>query len=99
MKVVGKREPSAKGPREHWRMNSMERKDLLGDGLVLRQHQAVAAGAGNPLADELEVRCDVEVGRIVPGEGLGEVEHEIAIEPGGGMQALDRAIKLVDNRF
>ena len=74
------RQAAAERAREHGRRDAVEREDLLRDALVLREHQAVAAGAGKRLADELEIRGDVVVGGVVAAERLAEIEDDVAIE-------------------
>ena len=84
---------------EHRRVDAVEGEDLLRDRLVLRQHQAVGAGAGVPLADQLEEAGDLEVGGVVVGKRLGEVEDQIALHPRQRQQALLRAVELVHHRL
>ena len=47
------------------------------------------------LAEQLEERRDLEVGCVVVGERLGEVEDEVAVGAGKAQQALLRAVELV----
>ena len=94
--VVRKVEAPAERARKHRRVQAVELEDLLGDGLVLRVEQAVRAGAGDPLVDELEIRGDGVVGGVVAGERLGEIEDEIAIEARQRVQPLGRSIEDVE---
>ena len=79
LEVVREVEAAAKRAREDRRVDAVELEDLLGDRLVLRVEQAVRAGAGEALVDQLEVGGDAVVGGVVAGERLGEVEDEIAV--------------------
>ena len=99
LQVVREIEPAAEALGEHRRVDAVKREDLLRDRLVLRQHQAVGAGAGVFLAEQLQERRDLEIGGVVVGERLGEVEHEIAVDAGQAEQALLGAIELVHHRL
>ena len=59
----------------------------------------MAARPCKSLADELEIRGDVVVGGVVAGERFAEVENEIAVELGQGVEALQRAVELVQRRL
>jgi hypothetical protein len=71
-------------------------EDLLGDRLVLRVEQAVRAGTREALRNQFEIGGDAGVGGIVPGEGLGEIEDDVAVHPRQRVQALDRTIEAVE---
>ena len=98
LEVVRKVEASAIRAREHRRVDPVELEDLLRDRLVLRVHQPVRAGAGEAFPDQLEVGGDAEIREVVAGERLGEVEHEVAVHPREGVEALDRSVEAVQGR-
>ena len=99
LQVVREIEPAAERLGEDRRVDAVEREDLLRDRLVLRQHQAVRARAGVVLADQLEEAGDLEVGGVVVGKRLGQVEHQVAFDPRQRQQALRRAVELVHHRL
>ena len=53
----------------------------------------MAAAAGKRLADELEVRRDVVIRCVVARERFAEIEDDVAVELGEGVQALERAVE------
>ena len=77
------------GGREERRADPVEGEDLLGERLVLREVERVGAAAGVRLAEQVEVRGDVHVHRVVAGVGLGQVEEEV------GVRARERDERLV----
>src|SRR5205085_9499713 len=80
------------------RVKSVKLQDLLGDGLVLRVQEPVRSRSGEALVDQLEIRADRGVGAVVAGEGLGEIEDQIAVHARERMQALDRSVETVQGR-
>ena len=99
LEVVREVEAAAVRAGEHRRVDAVELEDLLRDRLVLRVEQAVRAGAGEPLVDQLEVGGDAVVGGVVAGERLGEVEDQIALHPRQRVQALERSVEHVQRRL
>ena len=81
VQVVGEVETAAVRPGEHGRMHAVKLEDLLRDGLVLRHHQAVGARSRVSLANQLEKSRNLEIGRIIAGKRLGEIEHQVAFHP------------------
>ena len=78
-------------------VRTVEREDLLGEGLVLREVESVGAGARVGLAEEVQERRDVHVHRVVAGVGLGEVEDEVGLGAGDGDEGLVAPVEdLVD---
>jgi hypothetical protein len=99
MQVVREIETAAEGFRKDRRVDAMKLEDLLREGFVLRHHQAVRARSGVILANEFEKAGDLEVGRVVAGKRLGQVEHQVAFHPRQRQQALRRPVELVHRRL
>ena len=98
VEVVREVQAAAERAREDRRVDAVELENLFRHRLVLRVEQAMRAGPGEALAEQLEIRGDAVVGGVVPGERLGQVEHEIAIELGEAVQALGRSVEHVRAR-
>ena len=94
--VVREIEAAAERAREHRRVDAVELEDLLRDRLVLRVEQAVRSGAGEALAEQLEVGGDAVVRGVVAGERFGQVEDQIAIQLREGVQAFRRSVEDVE---
>ena len=80
-------------------VNAVELEDLLRDPLVLRVKETVRPRPREPLLDQLQVGRDAVIGRVVAGERLRKVEHEIAIVAREGVKALERPIEDVERRL
>jgi hypothetical protein len=96
--IVREVETPAERPGEDGRVDAVKLEQLLGDGLVLREHQPVRSRAGEPLADQLEVRGDAVISEVVAAERLCEIENEIALHARERVEALDRSVEYVRRR-
>ena len=71
----------------------MEREEPLGDRLVLGEVKPRGSGAGVGNPEKVEVGRDVDVLGVVPGVGLGQVEHEIDLGRGKRLQCLGASVE------
>ena len=74
-------------------VDAVEREDLLGQRLVLREVQAVRAGAGVAPPEQLQERRHVRVVAVVPRERLDQVEDQVGLGLGDLDQARRRAVE------
>src|SRR5207342_2139890 len=79
LEVVRKVEASPKRSREDRRMDAVELEDLLGVRLFLSVQQTVRSRTGESLVDQLQVGGDTVISGVVAGEGLSQVEDQIAL--------------------
>jgi hypothetical protein len=70
------------------RPDPVEGEDLLGERLVLREVEAARPGAVYFLCSRVEVGGEVDVLGVVAGPRLGEVEDQVALEIGQGLERL-----------
>jgi hypothetical protein len=61
--------------------NAMITEDFLGDALVFGEEQSGGPATGERDADEFEERDDVLIEPAVVAELIGEIEHNIRLEP------------------
>src|SRR4029453_3518284 len=77
----------------------MECKDFLRNRLVLREHEAVSAGTCVLLANQFEIRGNLEIGGVVAVERLAQVEHHIAVNTRESQEALQGPVDFVEDRL
>ncbi len=75
--------------------HAMIRQHLLGQRLVLAQHQAVRTSARIFHPHQLQQRGDVGLVRAIAVEGLGEIEHHLRRET---LQLFHNARHVVEHR-
>src|SRR6185436_13381367 len=71
------------------RVDAVEREDLLGERLVLRQVETVRAGAGELAAEQLEKGGDVRVVAVLARKRLDQVEDQVGLR----LRELDQALR------